>query len=546
MPISADDIPDDIVVELFFSLAAISTPYSRSTYSSQADLGWIILTHVCRRWRAIGLTISVLWSEVATVFPQGINTMLSRCNDRPIDIDFSSSTSSAHATRLAKLLPRAYRVFAMRWEHCRALMGVTMPHLQTLILISDGSRKRDFIKERKYAALVAPILSSCTLVNLCMPLVAPKITSLTITDLQIGARRLLQILRSCPSLAKLSVHGGLHSIESGIAYRQPPVRLHDVASNSESSIMQALPSVRLPCLKSASLHGYTAAVLLVLMRLEAPSSASFDIEYDPSPIDDKIEGLRHLILSLHTQISVLPVLAVTHSEDPYGYQFFFETDSSFREDAVAHTSGYSPGVRLKTLISTLVDAIPLIMPLAIHTLAFIPGENWWLVLPNNTRLGAALLPFHSVTTVYVRGDCGVLEALNSHYNMNGDSDIALPSLHTLILHQPLRFAPLSQDSWHGLVAFLRMRQAAHAKVLRLVLRGQLCHVNAAPRVNIASTDEYDWDSDVDSTDSKDAGWTLDLKEVNLDVVHDLVDELVDERCGACHCGQTRKRSIRTE
>ncbi|KZV64056.1 hypothetical protein PENSPDRAFT_189568 [Peniophora sp. CONT] len=95
-------LPDDIVYELFEAAALVYPPRSlakmpasvrRERAPEHTSLGWIILTHVCRRWRSIGLsaTLAPLWARVVCFSKKYsvIDQLSLRAQGWPVTIDLT-------------------------------------------------------------------------------------------------------------------------------------------------------------------------------------------------------------------------------------------------------------------------------------------------------------------------------------------------------------------------------------------------------------------------------------------------------------------------
>ncbi|KZV60775.1 hypothetical protein PENSPDRAFT_693961 [Peniophora sp. CONT] len=65
------DIQDDIIREVFKHASTDDPPRCTDEDDNpewrdqKFHLGWIFMTHVCRRWRAIGLDMGTLWASAA-------------------------------------------------------------------------------------------------------------------------------------------------------------------------------------------------------------------------------------------------------------------------------------------------------------------------------------------------------------------------------------------------------------------------------------------------------------------------------------------------
>ncbi|VDC02105.1 unnamed protein product [Peniophora sp. CBMAI 1063] len=68
MSSTAQNLPHDILRELFEHLAAVDPPDFKDEMD-MFSLGWILATHVCGRWREVGLSVATLWADVVCTFP---------------------------------------------------------------------------------------------------------------------------------------------------------------------------------------------------------------------------------------------------------------------------------------------------------------------------------------------------------------------------------------------------------------------------------------------------------------------------------------------
>ena len=83
-PISA--LPPELLVQIFRLYALEVPPWSGRVQK----LGWIGVTHVCRRWRQVALGDSSLWARITGLSPNAkwISEMLVRARNAPLVVDF--------------------------------------------------------------------------------------------------------------------------------------------------------------------------------------------------------------------------------------------------------------------------------------------------------------------------------------------------------------------------------------------------------------------------------------------------------------------------
>ncbi|KZV68165.1 hypothetical protein PENSPDRAFT_754377 [Peniophora sp. CONT] len=94
-------LPDDVVYELFEAAALVYPPpalvmtpaFARTLAHTHTSLGWIILTHICQRWRAIGLSarLAHLWARVVCLDwkPSAVIAISQRARECPLTIDYN-------------------------------------------------------------------------------------------------------------------------------------------------------------------------------------------------------------------------------------------------------------------------------------------------------------------------------------------------------------------------------------------------------------------------------------------------------------------------
>lgn len=119
-------LQDDILCELFYVLAKVDPPRcpmpAGSPFYQPASLGWVSLTHVCRRWRKIGLDLSKLWADIVCVLPRGAADIAQRTKDRPLNLDLDLSYDADDVWEVIQkydLLGRAHtfrHMSFLRWQ----------------------------------------------------------------------------------------------------------------------------------------------------------------------------------------------------------------------------------------------------------------------------------------------------------------------------------------------------------------------------------------------------------------------------------------------
>lgn len=181
------------------------------------------LTHVCSRWRALGLRLAELWGDVALVKAKNsemFNTLLSRAGNAPLCTPFPPSKraidgDSTFDEQDAYIQSHAER-FRIVWHRGTArcnwntmLSGKLFPDLHTAVF---ESRTRSL--NVMQAPLRAPALDSISFKAFFIPFEAPKLTALRVTltalpPLTFELGYLIEVLASVPNLVELGLDGCL-------------------------------------------------------------------------------------------------------------------------------------------------------------------------------------------------------------------------------------------------------------------------------------------------------------------------------------------------
>ncbi|VDC02085.1 unnamed protein product [Peniophora sp. CBMAI 1063] len=234
---SVIDLPIDVVCE-FFRQAALADPPRRKKGDTIDDLyfsrsrpqgfalGWIILTHVCRQWRTIGIEhMAPLWASIVTVFqkPAIADELASRARDCDLNLNVTGWYGSPSPKQKEMHDWVVERVQRARSLYCHpplninragntmraALDGNHLPALRQLDLRSDPSYHND--DSLNIFELNAPYLITANLSN---ALPAPSSSLQNLRELQldfaqslspISMKRIIDLLRVPVRLEKLSL-----------------------------------------------------------------------------------------------------------------------------------------------------------------------------------------------------------------------------------------------------------------------------------------------------------------------------------------------------
>lgn len=546
-------LPPEILSHIF-SFHTINQPILRSHYNLDRliptsyirhRLGWIDVTHVCRRWRQVALSDPNLWSTV--VFDLGAewaDEMLARSKAALISYSRDLSLSSnAWRTRtralddivtLGKHLSHIRRLALFGYPEALqpAMRALTSPapHLESLELWNRY--ELSVALPSNLFAHDAPKLRHVTLVGCAVPWGHSSLFSDSLTHLDIR------------------VPSGV-SFPSVLPAAQPADLLSIPTLERLLSILEAMPSLQVltlgNCLPRAgstsrvvslrhmsklSLDGYLSEVVAILKRVSLPRSASLSLRCpDHNPLDGLLDTLVSLLASHFrapgTSISPLSTIAIDQADiGPFLTIAAWDTDvlldrPEFRpsEPARLHLAF---GSQYKTLVESLPLQVCKALPLQdLQTLSVTyPDAPWsaadWVDL-------CSLCP--KVTHLFVRAGW----ALTLFPTLTQRND-AFPSLVTLDMQGIEFFSLLSPEHTEPLgevfLAILRARSNAGIPVRRITLKsclgagrwmksyGEVVDdvtwdlINSESESESSSAFEHDYDDSLsdDPSDSDDYGW----------------------------------------
>ncbi|KDQ65015.1 hypothetical protein JAAARDRAFT_28678 [Jaapia argillacea MUCL 33604] len=75
-------LPNEILTDIFHILA--SQPIQISPFDPVRSPLWVVVSHVCHRWRVVALSSPTLWGHILTPFPEWVPEMLARSKQTPI------------------------------------------------------------------------------------------------------------------------------------------------------------------------------------------------------------------------------------------------------------------------------------------------------------------------------------------------------------------------------------------------------------------------------------------------------------------------------
>ncbi|KZV71530.1 hypothetical protein PENSPDRAFT_751635 [Peniophora sp. CONT] len=184
---------------------------------SGKHLGWILLSHVCRRWRAVLLALPpIIWGKVVC-YSQTRNmfeVMLKRAHNAPLTLEIRDVLGSTCFPKFItpqefdSMLDRACTIVWLKalWNPQLVLAGRTLPKLKSLSINDVYYHDHDH-------SLHAPALQHLRITDISWPIIAPNLRTLHITILEIvevsddkpWLAELPDVLEACPALEHISL-----------------------------------------------------------------------------------------------------------------------------------------------------------------------------------------------------------------------------------------------------------------------------------------------------------------------------------------------------
>ncbi|EIM86881.1 uncharacterized protein STEHIDRAFT_139598 [Stereum hirsutum FP-91666 SS1] len=286
-------VPHEVFSEIFAFLAVGSPPGTHNA------LGWIVVTHVCHRWRAIALRDSSLWKIVDhDMGPQWMKIRLARSEPIPIHLElrFPLSGSALNDEVLTVALSQLHRIERLglydnilqaNFELIRDLLAQDSATLRKIVIVSSSH----FVLTTDTFTGNFPNLRSMTLRDTQVTWdgsIFAGLASLTMVGKcvkkpEIG--QMLAVLGGMPSLQNLTLSNILPDAEPGEdnwTARSGPTQLKSLRylklNDNLLQCAQFLASVRLPMDASLSLTiqcdealrflgRYVKEIICVVLRL---------------------------------------------------------------------------------------------------------------------------------------------------------------------------------------------------------------------------------------------------------------------------------------
>lgn len=214
-------LPAELIAEVFAILADAEPPLI--THATRS-LGWVRLSHVCQRWRAVCLAQPLLWARSVGTLPRALSTFLERAGERvalhyhlPEGWSKDGNNLPNDAPSLIELKTRSSRVNTLAWSAdseeeasliVHTLYSYTFDALEGLHVYS---RTETWNVSDPAFLLRANSLRTLQLDGFLLNFSAPQLTSLALRNVNCNARIALWISLDCPLLTSLH----LENLDSG-------------------------------------------------------------------------------------------------------------------------------------------------------------------------------------------------------------------------------------------------------------------------------------------------------------------------------------------
>jgi hypothetical protein len=256
------------------------------------DLGWVRLSHVCRRWRAVSLAMTGQWARNVCAIPDAYKCFIDRSQEHPISINMSATGRNRDFESFIlapNLLRRAGSIVCDQsgdhdWSFI--LQNCYLPHLRVLDIRGSPHQVIRTIQVN------APYLTSLSLMSL-----RPELTCFvaTLRTLNLDSRstpearwELLSTLSRTPQLEKLDVSLVWHP-DAREDIWNPPRHLWDWSFFTGGI-------VELPALRQINLQiDETSGIVEFLCRIRARADASIAIRCHDRSDADRLCTLRDIL-----------------------------------------------------------------------------------------------------------------------------------------------------------------------------------------------------------------------------------------------------------
>ncbi|KAA1470129.1 hypothetical protein DENSPDRAFT_835850 [Dentipellis sp. KUC8613] len=385
-------LQDEILLEVFHTLAAIQPPGgARRSNPRVMSLGWILVTHVCRRWRYAALDSSTIWSHINfTLGSEWTTRMLERSKVRPLVIQASSRKMDLPLDLGAQL--RTYLPRTRDLDLCAQVDTLVKvlnhlfepaPMLQSLRICADrgdDSELSVISTNPRFLNQSTPNLRRVYLGNVFIPWTSPIFQNLEhlqislpifnennwIREENASFPHFLAMLEGMPGLKSLHLHKAIPSI-------------HTMSSQA----LDYTRTVPLATLVDITLNGTPADAALLLHHLELPGTArlAFSSSFRANVSDYQLLFLSirdHLLrsrpdplgiidLEIRDQISTSLISAYAFHHSTRTKQMIFSICFPYRMR------------RLPGILPLLFSTVPFILPFSLKVITghFLDFQQDW-------------------------------------------------------------------------------------------------------------------------------------------------------------------------
>ncbi|VDC07871.1 unnamed protein product [Peniophora sp. CBMAI 1063] len=200
--------------------------------SDAADLTWLSISHVCRRWRSISLSCSAIWSTISFTPPESTSAFLGRARDAPLDVyahwrpgsngdlmDLAVTEVMSHLDHIRRLSMEGTTHSRLWAVHLPLFASRQAPLLEELRLTTIGSSRElvllpDYMFEDDMRRLRRVTISGPFSFSFRNNIFSAQLTHLTLSHINRNRRsataELFELLSRCP-LETLSLTASLPS-----------------------------------------------------------------------------------------------------------------------------------------------------------------------------------------------------------------------------------------------------------------------------------------------------------------------------------------------
>ncbi|TFY70440.1 hypothetical protein EVG20_g2569 [Dentipellis fragilis] len=281
-------LPAEVLVKIFRYLPELEYSYTRYkevegkqvVIPRALNLGWILVTHVCKYWRRVALEKSGLWTRICfSLGSEWAAQMMERSKTAPLTIADSYETRKFH--------PHVGRLTSSHLSHTRKLhfylpLETLTQLLSSLVDAAPILHKLCLLARSGSVVMVSktfldqhsPNLREMTLRNVSIPLTSSLFRKLEHLEMEfsVGFRH-GQTIRDPPCAPTLP--GLLDMLRTMLGMKV--LKLSQSAIPAAATATPGLNSVSLPSLVSILLAGWPADMAALLTHVELPRVASFSL-----------------------------------------------------------------------------------------------------------------------------------------------------------------------------------------------------------------------------------------------------------------------------